>query len=185
MRRRTTWRRTLILAFAGAWLPAQGLADTFAECAGRAYAQDVAGKQEWHRSLRDLIVKEKPNLAALATLDMEHQLAVVDRRQAQFGYLVRTDVRRIRTREGLATFRNFDWTDTDAVVLRQQSPGYVAMERQVVDLERRTKEHQDGATLREYVRAALGADSQFQGLLKRFQEHESTIGHLLEKCQPR
>ena len=183
MPRQRAWRETLIVAVAVVWLPAHAFADTFAECAGRAYAQDVAAKQDWQRSLRDLIVKEKPNLAALATLDLEQQLALADRRQAQFSYLLRTDARRIRTREGLTTFRNFDWTDTDTVILRRQSLPYLAMESKVVDVQRRTKDHHDWPALREYVRAASG--TQFQSLLKRSQERESTIAHLLEQCPPR
>jgi hypothetical protein len=58
-------------------------------------------------------VKVRPDLASVATLEMEQQLAQIDRRQAQFQYLLHTDVSRIHTGEGLVRFRNFDWTEAD------------------------------------------------------------------------
>lgn len=124
--------------------------------AERAYGQRLAAGQEWQRGLRDLIVKTRPDLATLA---MEQQLALLDRRQAQFQYLLRTDVRRIHTREGLSSLLNFDWTDADA----QQG-------------------HRDWPVLRDHVRTVSSTTPDFQALLKRLQERELEIEGRLKEC---
>ena len=185
MPRRTGRRWTVIVAGAVLWLSAApAIAETFAECAERAYAQNVAAAQDWQRGLRDLIVKAKPELATLATLAMEQQLAFIDRNQARLSYLARTDASRIRTREGLMAFRNLDWTDADALILRQQRPSYAALERRVADLGGQTKAHRDWPTLQEYMRAAQGVNPEFEGLLTRFKARESAIEPLLRGCRP-
>ena len=70
--RRAGRRWLVIVAGVTVWLSsAQAIADTFSECAERAYAQNVAAAQDWQRGLRDLIVTAKPDLATLATLAME------------------------------------------------------------------------------------------------------------------
>jgi hypothetical protein len=165
-------------------LPVPARAETFSECAERAYAQAVSASQEWQRSFRDLLVKVRPDLAPLATLEMDHQLKLIGRRQARFRFVLRTDAGRVHTREGLAAFRNFDWTEADAGVLRRQSPGYVAIERNVAELERQVRAHSDGPAMREYVRTTLSTNPQFQGLLKRLQERERRIEPVLKTCQP-
>ena len=167
MAARRIWRRTVAVAivFVGLCIPAG--AETFPDCAERAYAEAASASQEWQRGLRDLIVKMRPDLATLATLEMERQLALIDRRQAQFEYLIRTDVRRVRTSEGLASFRNFDWSEADALVLRQQSPSYAAIERKVGELERQGEARRDWPALRDYVRTSLSSSPQFQDLAQR------------------
>lgn len=175
----------IVMAMVALWFPrVHGAADTLSECAARAYAEDVAAKQDWQRGLRELIVTAKPDLAPLATLDMEQQLALIDRRQAQFKYLLRTDARRIHTREGLPAFRNYEWTDADARVLREQNASYVAVERKIADLERQTRGHSDWPALRDYSRTVLAVSPGFQDLLKRLQARDSTIAGILKGCQP-
>jgi hypothetical protein len=175
-------RRTVTVAvvFVGLSVPAR--AGTFPECAERAYAQAASASQAWQHGLRDLIVKGRPDLATLATLEMEHQLSRIDRRQAQFRYLLRTDVRRVHTGEGLASLRNFEWTDADARALRQQNSDYVGIERKVGELERQGQARRDWPALRDHV-TSLSASPQFQDLLKRLQERERGIERLLESCQ--
>lgn len=177
------WRRTVTVAvvFVGLGVPAR--AGTFPECAERAYAEAASASQEWQHGLRDFIVKGRPDLATLATLEMEHQLARIDRRQEQFRYLLRTDVRRVHTGEGLASFRNFDWTDADTRALRQRSPSYLAIERKVVELERQGQARHEWPALRDYVRTSSSASPQFQDLLKRLRERERGIERLLKSCQ--
>lgn len=184
MAARTVWRRTATLAvvYVGLCVPAR--AETFPECAERAYAQAASASQEWQHSLRDVLAKVRPDLATLATLEMKHQLALIERRHAQFRYLLRTNVGRVHTREGLAMFRNFDWTEADARVLRQQSSSYVAIERTVVELERQGQARRDWPAMREYVRTSLNPNPQFQDSLRRLQERERGIEQLLKSCQP-
>ena len=184
MAARTVWLRavTLTVVFVGLCGPAR--AETFPECAGRAYAQAASASREWQHGLRDVLVKVRPDLATLATVEMEHQLALIDRRHAQFRHLLRTDVGRVHTREGLATFRNFDWTEADARVLRQQSSSYVATERKVAELERESQARGDWPAMRDYVRTSLSANPQFQDSLKRLQERERRIEQVLRSCQP-
>jgi hypothetical protein len=183
MTARTSWHRTVTVAavFVGLCVPAH--AETFLECAGRAYSQAASASQEWQHGLRDLIVKMRPDLATVATLEMEHQLARINRRQVQFRYLIQTDVRRVQTHEGLTTFRNFDWTEADARGLRQQNSDYVAIERKVVELERQGQARRDWPALRDYVRTFLSASPPFRTLLKRFRDRERGIEQLLKSCQ--
>lgn len=183
MAARRIWRRTVTVAvvFVGLSVPAR--AGTFPACAERAYAQAASASQQWQHGLRDFIVKVRPDLATLATLEMEQQLARIDRRQAQFRYLLRTDARRVHTGEGLTSFRNFDWTDADARALRPRSPSYVAIERKVVALERQGQARHDWPALRDYVRTSSSASPQFQDLLKRLRERELGIERLLKSCQ--
>lgn len=184
MTARTVWRLTapFVVFFVTLSVPAR--AETFSACAERAYAQAAAASQEWQRSFRDLLVKVRPDLAPLAALEMDHQLALIDRRQARFRFVLRTDAGRVHTRQGLAAFRNFDWTEADAGVLRQQSPGYAAIERNVAELERQVRAHSDWPAMRDYVRTTLSANLQFQDLLKRSQERERGIEPVLRTCQP-
>ena len=184
MAARTVWRAmvTLTVVFVRLSVPAR--AGAFPECAERAYAQAVSASQEWQHGLRDVLVKVRPDLATLATLEMEHQLALIDRRHAQFQYLLRTNVGRVNTREGLGTFRNFDWTEADARIPRQQSSSYAAIERKVAELERQGQPQRDWSAMRDYVRTSLSASPQFQDLLKRLQERERRIEQILTSCQP-
>jgi hypothetical protein len=173
---------TLVLVFEALCVRVD--AETFAACTERAYAQAASSSQQWQRDFRELLVKMRPDLALLATLEMEHQRALIDSRQARFRFLLRTDARRVHTREGLAAFRNFDWTEADAGVLRQQSPDYVAIERNAAELGRQVQAHRDWPAMREYVRTSLSGNPQFQELLKRFQEREREIEPVLRSCQP-
>ena len=170
--------------FRQVWHAFSAQADTFPECANRAYTQGASSSQQWQHGLRDLVVKARPDLATLSTLEMEHQLALIDRRHAQFEYLLRADGRRIRTREGLSPFRNFEWTEADARLLRQQSSSYAATDRKVVELERQAQERHDWPALHDYVRTSLSGSPQFQDLLKQLQEREAGIARLLKDCQP-
>jgi hypothetical protein len=159
-------------------------AQTLTECAERVYAQAASGSRKWQRDVHALLVKARPDLASLATLEMEHQLALIDRRQARFRHVLRADAGRIHTRDGLAAFRNFDWTEADAGVLRQQNPTYAAIERQVAELEQRVRAHSDWPAMRDYVRATLSVNPQFQALLTRFQERERGLEPVLRTCRP-
>jgi hypothetical protein len=184
MTARTAWRRTVPLVVVFVTLSVPARAETFAECVERAYAQAVAGSQQWQRDFRALLAKARPDLAPLATLEMEHQLALIDRRQARFRYVLRADAGRIYTRDGLAAFRNFDWTEADAGVLRQQNPAYAAIERNVAELERQVRAHSGWPAMRDYVRTTLSVNPQFQELTERFQERERGIEPVLRTCQP-
>ena len=104
------------IVFMGVCIPAR--AETVSECAARAYAEAISASREWQHALRDMVAKVRPDLAPVATLEMEQQLAQIDRRQAQFQYLLHTDVSRIHTGEGLVRFRNFGWTEADGRALR-------------------------------------------------------------------
>ena len=180
----TTWRGAVVVAVVVVAFCVPARAGTFPECAERVYAQAVAASQEWQRGLRDLTVKVRPDFAALASLAMEQQLARIDRRQAQFRFLLRTDVRRVHTGEGLASFRNFDWTEADAEALRQESTAYVAIERKIVELDQQSQARRDWPAMHDFVRTSLSTSPQFQDLLKRFQVREREIELLLKSCQP-
>lgn len=181
---RTIWPMpvTVVIAFVALCVPAG--ADPFPDCAERAYSQSADASREWQRDLRDLIAKVRPDLATLATLAMEDQRARIERRQAQFRYLLDTDVRRVNTGNGLVSFRNFDWTEADARVLRTQSADYVAIERKVEDLKRQSQARRDWPAMHDFVRTSLSTGPQFQDLLKRFRAREGEIERLLESCQP-
>jgi|GEM_PF-3126004 len=178
------WPRPVTVAVAVLALCVPAGAGPFPECAERAYAQSADASRQWQRDLRDLTVKGRPDLAALASLAMEQQLARIDHRQAQFRYLLDTDVRRVNTGNGLVSFRNFDWTKADARVLRTRSADYVAIERKVEDLERRSQARLDWPTMHDFVRTSLSTSPQFQDLLRRFQAREGEIELLLKSCQP-
>ena len=182
--RRRHWR-TLVRGILISWLfGARAVADTFPGCVTRVYAEDMKAKHVWHHSLRDLITQARPDLATLATLDMDQQLALMDRRQAQFNYLVQVDPKRIHTREGLSSFRNFDWAQTDALILRQRSLSYVVIERRVADLARLTQGHPNRPALQDYFQSVLSVSPQFQGMVQRLGERESDVEGLLQGCPP-
>lgn len=172
---------TIALAFVAFCVP-EGV-DPFPECAARAYAQAADASREWQHALRDLTVKMRPDLATLATLAMQDQLARLDHRQAQFRYLLGADVRRVDAGHGLLAFRNFDWTEADARVLRTRSADYVTLERKVEELNRQIQERRDWPAMHDFVRTSLSASPQFQDLLKRLQAREREIEPLLEGCQ--
>lgn len=151
-------------------------------CAERAYAQAADASRGWVRGIRDLIVRTRPALRKVATSDMEQQLALYDRRQAQFQYLVHTDASRIHTREGLASLRNWDWTEADARTLRKQSPDYAVLERNVLERQGKAQAEKDWPALHHYVQTSLGKTPQFQLLIKRLQDRENAAEQLLKTC---
>jgi hypothetical protein len=181
--RRISWRRTATVTVFFLTLSVAIYGQTVPGCAERAYAQAADASRGWAHGLRDLIVKTKPSLLSVATLDMERQLALIDRRQAQFQYLVHTDASRVHTGEGLASLRNFDWTEADARTLRQRSPDYAVLERNVLEREGEAQAEQDWSALRGYVRTSLSKTPQFQRLIKRLEDRELATEHLLKSCQ--
>jgi hypothetical protein len=157
-------------------------ADTFPACVERVYAEGVTAKQAWHVSLRDLTAQMRPDLSTLATLDMNQQLALMERRRAQFRYLVQVDPTRIHTREGLSAFQNFEWTDADARNMRQRSPSYVGLEAKITELARQTSGQADWHILQEYARTAVVISPRFQDALHRLQARESVVERHLQGC---
>ena len=80
----------------------------FAECVGDAAAGDFDAKKEYQTTLRDLIVRHRPEFESLASLNMELQIALAEAGKARFRYLLKHSPRRIRTDGGLSKFTNFD-----------------------------------------------------------------------------
>lgn len=174
----------VILTFAP-WSPAGTRADDRAACLHRAAALDLAGKVAFQDGLHDLIVDGKPNLAALATLNRDLQIALAESRAAQLDHLANTDPGRVETGDTVQAFRNFDWRDADEAALRNRSESYRDLAARIATLRRRNDGHPDWLRMRAYFAEALAISAAFRELTSHLAENDREVAALLRSCPPR
>lgn len=158
-------------------------ADAFADCVRDAASEDMAAKTDFQRQLRDLIVRQRPEFEALATVNMELQTLFAEVRRAKFDYLLEHDPGRIDTANGLSKFSNFPWTDEDTALFKEDSVSYRDLESRLATLRKRNDSHPDWPQMREYFRSNLSQSAEFASVLARFQSRENDVETVVAQCR--
>lgn len=63
-------------------------ADAFADCVRKAASEALRAKKAFQRDMRDIIVEKRPKFMSVATVNMELQILLAERRRAMFEYLL-------------------------------------------------------------------------------------------------
>ena len=158
-------------------------AETFVDCVQEAASEDLVAKTDFQRGMRDLIVRQRPEFAALATVSMELQIQYAKVRQAKFDYLLKHDPDRIDTANGLSKFTNFEWFDEDKVKFIEESGSYRDLETRLAKLREQNDGNLDWPKMREHFRSELGQSPEFASLMARFQTRQGKIEVLIAQCR--
>lgn len=162
-----------------------GLAEdgAFAACVTDAAQRELAGKEAFQRGMRDLIVAQKPELEALASLSMRLQVAYAQARAVKYTYLLKHDPARIQTDKGLVKFLNFDWSAADDAAFAQESAEARQLLARIADLRKDNDGHPDWPKMREFMRAELSSDPAFRALMARLSENGRAVTAGIEACR--
>ena len=163
--------------------PASARGDAFAACVAEVTARDLDATVAFQRGLRDLILRDKPEYEALASLNMELQVAMFEARALETAYLARRDPARIKTTEGLSAFRNFDWTEQDAAALARESSDYRAQRENVARLRASSDGHPDWPALRDHFGMQVRPDPAYKALKARLSDGGAGLGRALQACR--
>jgi hypothetical protein len=154
----------------------------FAECVRDIANKDFVAKQEFQAELRDLIVRSRPDFKALATLNMDLQIALAEARKKVIEYFLVEDPRRIIVAKGLSKFRNFDWSENDEKKFVQASKTNAQLVEKVEKLKKVNDTHPDQGKMRGYINQELSKNPEFSSLMAKFMADEKRVGDLLSKC---
>lgn len=163
--------------------PALAWAGAFSDCVEDVVARDLDATVAFQRGLRDLALRDKPEFEALASLNMELQIALFEARALETAYLARRDPARIKTAEGLSAFRNFDWTEQDAAALARESSDYRARRENVARLRASSDGHPDWPALRDHFGKQVRPDPAFEALMARLTESTGALGARARACR--
>ena len=185
--RRGFWpgRHRFLALVAGCLLVQSALAwaGAFSDCVEDVVARDLDATVAFQRGLRDLALRDKPEFEALASLNMELQIAMFEARALETAYLARRDPARIKTAEGLSAFRNFDWTAEDAAALARESSDYRAQRENVARLRASNDGHPDWPALRTHFGKQVRPDPAFKALMSRLTESTGALGAPARACR--
>ena len=158
-------------------------ADAFADCVRGTASEDMVAKVEFQRNLRNLVVQNRPEFEALATVNMELQIMFAEARRKMLDYLLKHDRDRIDTANGLGRFNNFAWSDEDTKNFMAESQSYRGLQGRISQLEDRNNGHPDWPGLREYFRAGISQSPDFTALMARFQTRQREVEADVAKCR--
>ncbi len=178
-------RRLFLALVAGCLLaqPTLAWAGAFSDCVEDVVARDLAATVAFQRGLRDLALRDKPEFEALASLNMELQIAMFEARALETAYLARRDPARIKTAEGLSAFRNYDWTEQDGAALARESSDYRAHRENVALLRASSDGHPDWPALRDHFGKQVRPDPAFKALMARLTESTGALGARVRFCR--
>lgn len=155
----------------------------FADCVRDAASEDLANKTEFQRGLRDLVVQKRPEFESLATVNMEFQILLAERRRAKFDHLLKHDPNRIDTTNGLVQFSNFEWFNEDSARFMDESSSYRDLEFRISTRQEQNNDHPDWPDLRQHFRSELSQSPDFKALMARFQTRQSNVEAGIAQCQ--
>ena len=123
-------------------------------CLAAVYTEYADAQRTWQRSLNDAIVSARAEFTQLAQLSAELQLAMIDRAEVRFRYLLDQAPDRLQLDGGLAGFVNvgLGWSDEDNVALIAGDPDYRTLEERISRLRADNDARSDWSELRTYFR---------------------------------
>ncbi len=154
------------------------------DCLAAVYAGYADAQRTWQQSLRDMIVSARPELADLAQVSADMQLALIDRGEARFRYLVDQAHDRLQLEGGLSEFVNVGlvWSDEDNVALMATDPDYRALEERISRLRADNDARPDWPALRTYFRTELSASQPYTDALGRLTSSTAEWEDRLDAC---
>ncbi len=154
------------------------------DCLAAVYAGYADAQRTWQQSLRDMIVSARPELADLAQVSADMQLALIDRGEARFRYLVDQAHDRLQLEGGLSEFVNVGlvWSDEDNVALMATDPDYRALEERINRLRADNDARPDWPALRTYFRTELSASQPYTDALGRLTSSTAEWEDRLDAC---
>lgn len=133
-----------------------------------AYYSHTAANRRWLEQWRDLLIRTRPELDAVARCKFAIQFAYLDRRDLRFEYLSRVHPERFETSRDLTAFVGSvdrHWSQSDTAVLSDSSAEYRQIQR---DIERLLSEgQQTNDRFGEHLNA-VSQTQEYTELLNRF-----------------
>ncbi len=155
---------------------------TFRDCIASVALMDFTSKKVFQLGLHDLVVREKPEFAELADVNMKLQVALAQSRRMRLGYLLRADPERLTTSRGMVRFTNFEWSKADAAALTQSSVRFEALRAKINRLKLLNQAHPDWPALRKLFADELTQKREYKELLSRMLGERAAATRRLEKC---
>ncbi len=154
------------------------------DCLADVYAGYADAQRTWQRSLRDMIVSARVEFTELAQLAADLQLAMIDKGEARFRYLVDQAPDRLNFDGGLAGFVNVGlaWSDEDNLALMANDPGYRAVEERISRLRADNDTRPDWPALRTYFRTELSTSEPYADALERLASSTAEWEDRLDAC---
>ena len=135
-------------------------------------------------SLKDLIVSSRPDYEELASLSADLQLAMIERSQARFVYLLTQQSDRINSTGDLSQLVNvgLQWTPADEQALLAVDLKYGALSARIDSLRALNDGHPDWPALRAYFASELSTRADYTEALERFQKRQVELEEELTRC---
>ncbi len=131
-----------------------------------------------------MIVSTRAEFTEVAQLAADLQLAMIDRGEARFRYLVDQAHDRLQLDGGLSQFVNvgLGWSDEDNVALMANDPDYRALEERISRLRADSDARPDWPALRTYFRTELSASEPYADALGRLASSTAEFEDRLDAC---
>ncbi len=154
------------------------------DCLADVYTGYADAQRTWQRSLRDMIVSTRAEFTEVAQLAADLQLAMIDKGEARFRYLVDQAPDRLNLDGGLAGFVNVGlaWSDEDNLALMAYDPDYRALEERISRLRADSDTRPDWPALRTYFRTELSASNPYADALERLGSSTAEWEDRLDAC---
>ena len=154
------------------------------DCLADVYTGYADAQRTWQRSLRDMIVSARVEFTELAQLAADLQLAMIEKGEARFRYLVAQAPDRLNLDGGLAGFVNVGlaWSDEDNVAFMANDPDYRALEERISRLRADNDARPDWPALRTYFRTELSASEPYADALERLTSSTAEFEDRLDAC---
>ncbi|NKB49902.1 MAG: hypothetical protein GKS02_11155 [Alphaproteobacteria bacterium] len=158
-------------------------AEILPDCVRAAATANLDAKTQYQRDLRDLIVTQRPEFEALATINQDLQIGLAQSRRAKYDYLLDHDRERIDTSNGISRFSNFRWSLTENENFKADDSSYRDLEARVDGLQEQSTDHPDWPALREFFRAVLRPSPLSADLIEGLVTRQGEIAATLKNCQ--
>ncbi len=151
-------------------------------CLKQVADNDLANKVDFQNKMRDIIIKDRPDLEELATLQRDSQITRALRRNMQLHYLLAADPDRVVADKGLMQFRNFDWTEADQFNFLKYDNKNQELVDKVQQYDEKSESHPDWPKLREFFKDTLRSSMEYKNLATTFTTNQMDTKKMLEDC---
>lgn len=162
--------------------PAAIHAAGFEDCVRRASELDLEARTVYQHATRDLIARDRPDFAPLAAISRDLQIAKAWARAARYVWLLRHDVRRIKTTASLSAFRNFEWNPEDETAFRDANGDYDTQARRIEGLTKANDGNAGWPALRDYFTGTLFQSLEFRALTKNLNDSDRQVAEIIGGC---
>ncbi len=158
-------------------------ASRFKDCVAIIAMSDFASKKAFHAGLADLIARERPEFASLASLHMRLQVALARSRRMRLSYILRADPDRLNTGHGMSRFANFDWNSSDTFRLAETNIRFEAISAEISRLKVQNNGHPEWPALRRFFTNELTLHPEYRTLLAEMLREREMAAERLKDCR--